>query len=259
MDPSRARRSSAASTLRTAAVWATVSEAAAGQSAALGRPLRVLDLGGGTGGLAVPLAEHGHDVTVVDPSPDALASLRRRAAETGVADRVRAVQGDTDSVHDVVGANARYDLICVHGTLEVADDPDAAVAHVTGLLDEGAVLSIVVAQRLSAALARALAGEFERAQAILERPDGRWGDGDPGPRRYDEASVVDLLTRHGLDVRTSHGGSSAITSRPPCWTPKLTGETCSPSRRLPAPSRTPTPSWARSAQPCMCSHIGIEP
>lgn len=205
MDPSRARRSSAASTLRTAAVWATVSEAAAGQSAALGRPLRVLDLGGGTGGLAVPLAEHGHDVTVVDPSPDALASLRRRAAETGVADRVRAVQGDTDSVHDVVGANARYDLICVHGTLEVADDPDAAVAHVTGLLDEGAVLSIVVAQRLSAALARALAGEFERARAILERPDGRWGDGDPGPRRYDEASVVDLLTRHGLDVRTSHG------------------------------------------------------
>ena len=201
MDPSRARRSSAASTLRTAAVWATVSEAAAGQSAALGRPLRVLDLGGGTGGLAVPLAEHGHDVTVVDPSPDALASLRRR----GVADRVRAVQGDTDSVHDVVGANARYDLICVHGTLEVADDPDAAVAHVTGLLDEGAVLSIVVAQRLSAALARALAGEFERAQAILERPDGRWGDGDPGPRRYDEANVVDLLTRHGLDVRTSHG------------------------------------------------------
>ena len=205
MAPSRARRSSAASTLRTAAVWATVSEAAAGQSAALGRPLRVLDLGGGTGGLAVPLAEHGHDVTVVAPSPDALASLRRRAAETGVADRVRAVQGDTDSVHDVVGANARYDLICVHGTLEVADDPDAAVAHVTGLLDEGAVLSIVVAQRLSAALARALAGEFERAQAILERPDGRWGDGDPGPRRYDEASVVDLLTRHGLDVRTSHG------------------------------------------------------
>lgn len=205
MDPSRARRSSAASTLRTAAVWSTLSEAAAQQAAALGRPLRVLDLGGGTGGLAVPLAEEGHDVTVVDPSPDALASLRRRATETGVADRVQAVQGDTDSVHDVVGPNARFDLICVHGTLEVADDPDAAIAHVAGLLDEGAVLSIVVAQRLSAALARALAGEFERAQAILERPDGRWGAGDPGPRRYDEASVVDLLTRHGLDVQTSHG------------------------------------------------------
>jgi hypothetical protein len=69
----------------------------------------------------------------------------------------------------------------------------------------GAPQRIVVAQRLSAALARALAGEFERAQAILERPDGRWGAGDPGPRRYDEASVVDLLTRHGLDVQTSHG------------------------------------------------------
>ena len=61
-----------------------------------GRPTRStsLDVGGGTGGFAVPLAELGHRVTVVDPSPDALAALQRRAAEAGVADRVRAVQGD---------------------------------------------------------------------------------------------------------------------------------------------------------------------
>ena len=39
-------------------------------------PLDVLDVGGGTGGDAVRLAALGHRVTVVDPSPDALASLR---------------------------------------------------------------------------------------------------------------------------------------------------------------------------------------
>src|SRR3954466_8507042 len=43
--------------------------------------LDVLDAGGGTGGFAVPLAERGHQVTVVDPSPDALAALGRRVAE----------------------------------------------------------------------------------------------------------------------------------------------------------------------------------
>ena len=47
--------------------------------------LDVLDVGGGTGGLAVPLAALGHRVTVVDPSPDALAALARRASESGVA------------------------------------------------------------------------------------------------------------------------------------------------------------------------------
>ena len=40
---------------------------------------------------AVRLAEQGHQVTVVDPSPDALAALGRRAAESDVADRVTGV------------------------------------------------------------------------------------------------------------------------------------------------------------------------
>ena len=43
----------------------------------------VVDIGGGTGGSAVRLAAAGHRVTVVDPSPDALAALARRAREAG--------------------------------------------------------------------------------------------------------------------------------------------------------------------------------
>ena len=59
---------------------------------------------------AVPLARLGHDVTVVDPSADALATLRRRADTAGVGDRVRGVQGDGDLLHEVLpatGAGAR--------------------------------------------------------------------------------------------------------------------------------------------------------
>jgi S-adenosylmethionine-dependent methyltransferase len=40
-----------------------------------GGALEVVDLGGGTGGVATALAGQGHRVTVIDPSPDALASL----------------------------------------------------------------------------------------------------------------------------------------------------------------------------------------
>jgi S-adenosylmethionine-dependent methyltransferase len=184
--------------LRTSAVQHALDELSTRRQGELGRPLRVLDLGGGTGGTAVPLAVAGHDLTVVDPSPDALFSLRRRAAEQGVEQRVLGLQGDTDTVRDLVGPDAGFDLVCLHGTLEVVDDPAAAIAAVAALLAPDGTLSLVVAQRLHAVLARALAGEFARAREVLTRTDGRWGDDDPSPRRYDEATVVTLLREHGL-------------------------------------------------------------
>ena len=204
---SRYRRAGAQPGLRTAAIQAALDAFAAQRSAELGRPLRVLDLGGGTGGTAVPLAAAGHDVTVVDPSPDALASLARRAAETGTSQRIHPVQGDTDTVGEpgADGDRPPYDLVCLHGTLEVVDDPDAALANIAAVLAPGGTLSLVVAQRLPAALARALAGQFARAQAILERPDGRWGNDDPAPRRFDEPTVRDLLAAHGLRTVRSTG------------------------------------------------------
>ena len=45
----------------------------------------VLDVGAGTGRLALPLARAGHAVTALDPSPAMLAAARRRAAGAGVA------------------------------------------------------------------------------------------------------------------------------------------------------------------------------
>src|SRR3712207_9342621 len=69
--------------VRTAVVWDALDVLVAELVTATGRPaLDVVDLGGGTGGFAVPLAGLGHRVTVVDPSPDALAALQRRATRS---------------------------------------------------------------------------------------------------------------------------------------------------------------------------------
>ena len=84
--------------VRTAVVWEALDPLVAAHADALGRPLDVVDVGGGTGGFAVPLAGLGHRVTVVDPSPDALAALQRRAADAGVAERVHAEQGDAGAL-----------------------------------------------------------------------------------------------------------------------------------------------------------------
>ncbi|MCA1713058.1 MAG: methyltransferase domain-containing protein, partial [Actinobacteria bacterium] len=85
-------------TARTAVVWDVLSAVAAGSA----EPLDVVDAGGGTGGFAVPLAQAGHTVTVVDPSPDSLAALGRRADEGGLGGRVRGVQGDLDDLAALV-------------------------------------------------------------------------------------------------------------------------------------------------------------
>ncbi|MCZ0995772.1 methyltransferase domain-containing protein [Streptomyces noursei] len=87
-DPLRPRAS-----LRTAVVWDVLKDALERRVKAAGRDaLDVLDTGGGSGNFAVPVARLGHRVTVVDPSPNALFALERRAAEAGVADRIRGVR-----------------------------------------------------------------------------------------------------------------------------------------------------------------------
>lgn len=199
-----ARRRGVESNLRTAAVWSEVSTLTTERQRELGRALRVLDLGGGTGGLAVPLAEQGHTVTVVDPSADALASLRRRSAESSASARISAVQGDADTLSEVLAAGS-VDLVCCHGTLEVVDDPDTTLCRIADVLAPGGYLSLVTAQRLAAVVARALAGRFDQARAALASPDGRWGSGDPMPRRFDQGDVVARLGRAGFTVEAIHG------------------------------------------------------
>ena len=190
-DPEKHRPLERRAALRTAVVWDAVQQV-------LGAPGgRIVDIGGGTGGFAVRLAEQGHQVTVVDPSPDALAALGRRAAESDVADRVTGVQGDLAGLADVVTDEA--DLVLCHGVLGILDDPAAGLATIGGVLRPGGTLSLLVGQRHAAVLARAMAGHFRQAVAALD------GDTDPsGERRFTAPEVTDLLVGSGFTPQAVH-------------------------------------------------------
>jgi SAM-dependent methyltransferase len=166
--------------------------------------LTVLDLGGGTGGFAVPLAELGHSVTVVDPSPDSLAALERRAAETSTAHLVRGVQGDATDVVELLGA-ASVDLVLCHSVLEVVDDPVQALTEVAAVLRPGGAISLLVANRVAAVVARVAAGRLRQARRVLADPHGSAGEGDSLARRFTLLELHDLLRQAGLEVRSSHG------------------------------------------------------
>ena len=182
-------------------VWQVLSAELARQR---GRRLVVVDAGGGTGGFAVPLAEAGHEVTVVDASPDALAALGRRAAEAGVSDLVRPVQGDGDRLADLVPAGGA-DLVLCHSLLEVVDDPAGVVRAVAAILRPGGAASVLVANQVAAVLTRAMAGHLAAAAAALADPAGRAGPADTRRRRFPPGAAAALLTEAGLRVEEVHG------------------------------------------------------
>jgi len=169
-----------------------------------GRSLTVVDAGGGTGGFAVPLAEAGHQVTVVDASPDALAALARRAAEAGVSDRIRPVQGDGDRLADLL-PTAGADLVLCHSLLEVVDDPAEVVRAVAAILRPGGAASVLVANQVATVLARAMAGHLDAAMAVLDDPRGRAGPADTRRHRFPPGAVAALLAGAGLTVESVHG------------------------------------------------------
>jgi SAM-dependent methyltransferase len=192
--------------LRAGVVWEVLRQALARRAGAAGREsLDVLDTGGGSGSFAVPVAGLGHRVTVVDPSPDALFALGRRAAEEGVADLVSGVQGDTHDLLDVAGAG-RHDLVLCHGVLEHVEDPAAALRAVTGALRRsGGTLSVLAAGAGGAVVSRALAGRFQEARRMLGDPAGRWGEADSVPHRFTVTGLTELVTAAGLVPGAVHG------------------------------------------------------
>ena len=75
---------------------------------------RVLDLGCGTGGSTIVLAQHtGARVTAVDIHPPFLARLRARAEECGLADRITTVAAD---MANAASLGVGFDLIWAEGS-----------------------------------------------------------------------------------------------------------------------------------------------
>jgi SAM-dependent methyltransferase len=162
-------------------------------------------------------------VTVVDPSPDALAAARWRAAETGVT--LTEVQGEAVDLPALVGepgtdgASADRngaDLVICHNVLEYVDSPDAALAAIARVLRPGGTVSVLAANTIAAVLQRALAGKYAEALAMLPG-SATSGSGASGAvsssagrapavaRRFTLPELTALIERAGLRVGEAHG------------------------------------------------------
>ena len=190
--------------VRSGVVWSVLDAELDRRAAAGAAGLDVLDLGGGSGVSAVPLAQLGHRVTVLDASADALATLQRRSRDAGVAELVTGLQGDVERLPAAIRP-AAYDLVLCHGLLEVVDSPVETLAAVAGALRPGGCASVLAAGRAAAVLARALSGRLADALRMVADPAGRCGPGDGLLRRFDVGELAALVTAAGLRVQAVHG------------------------------------------------------
>ena len=181
--------------VRSSLVWDVLSAVVSARAAATGRSaLDIVDVGGGTGGLAVPFAALGHNVTVVDPSPDALAAAQRRAAEADA--RLASVQGEAASLDSLVGP---ADLVICHNVLEYVDEPADAMSAIARVLRPSATVSVLASNAVAAVLHRALAGRFAEARLLLADAAACT------PRRFTLPELIALVEQAGLHAGEAHG------------------------------------------------------
>jgi SAM-dependent methyltransferase len=84
------------------------------------RDARILDAGGGTGRITLPLAKLGYSVTLCDISPAMLNVARQKMRREGVSDQVEILECD---VHRLRFADRSFDFVlCWDGMIEAAED-----------------------------------------------------------------------------------------------------------------------------------------
>jgi S-adenosylmethionine-dependent methyltransferase len=135
------------------------------------RALHALDLGCGTGTVAVRLARLGIHMTLLDSSPAMLDIAKRAAQEAGVNGRIELKHGDAAQVANLFPVGS-FDIVLCHNILEYVDDPNAVLYAAVQVMRRDStgigILSILVRNRAGEVLKAGIgAGDLEAAERNL--------------------------------------------------------------------------------------------
>lgn len=106
-------------------------------------PPRVLDAGGGSGELALELAQCGYRVWLLDYAPAMLEQARHaiQALPNHVQARLTLCQTSAEEAGDVF-APGFFDVVACHTMVEYLPDPQSTLRALVGTLDKGGLLSL---------------------------------------------------------------------------------------------------------------------
>jgi 2-polyprenyl-3-methyl-5-hydroxy-6-metoxy-1,4-benzoquinol methylase len=136
--------------------------------------LCALDLGSGTGAIAVRLARLGLHVTLLDSSRQMLDIAKRAAHEARVTEKITLTHGDAGQSGELF-AGELFDVVLCHNVLEYVECPGAVLSDAARLMrrEPPALLSMLVRNREGEVLKAAVqAGDLESAERGLT---ANWG------------------------------------------------------------------------------------
>ena len=125
----------------------------------------VLDAGGGTGKWAIPIAEKGLKVMLLDISTGMLEVARRKVKERGLEERISLVQGD---IHEMNFPDGHFDFVLAEGVLEYCADIEQAFRELVRVLKPGCFLVASVDSLYYVAWAMADSGELDEIPELLQ-------------------------------------------------------------------------------------------
>ena len=153
---------------------------------------RILDAGGGSGAVAIPLAERGHVVTILEPSEGMRRVAQKRIAATGL--DVDVVAGAIEDAPSLTPGP--FDAVCCHAVLLYADDPVRELRRLRSVVREGAILSLLEKNRDALAMRPGLAGDYAEARRVLDDPVAAGNLGIPN-RSWSVPAWTDMLADTG--------------------------------------------------------------
>lgn len=170
------------------------------------RPLLALDLGCGTGAIAVRLARLGLHVTLLDTSVPMLDFAERAAREAGVAQRIALKHGDAAQLENLFPA-APFDVILCHNILEYVEDPRAVLRSAArALRDPSGIISVLVRNQAGEVLKAGIHdGDLATAERNLTAEWGHESLYGGKVRLFTAKSLQAMLLESSLAVTTERG------------------------------------------------------
>jgi S-adenosylmethionine-dependent methyltransferase len=168
--------------------------------------LHALDLGCGTGAMAVRLARQGFRVTLLDTSVPMLDLAKRAAREAGVTERVALKHRDAAELANLFDAGS-FDLILCHNILEYVDDPSAVLRSAArALRDPSSVISVVVRNQTGEVLKAAIQdGDLAATEQNLTAEWGSESLYGGSVRLFTAESLRAMLRESSLAVTAERG------------------------------------------------------
>lgn len=164
-------------------------------------PATVLDVGAGTGGLGLYLAQEGYETHLLDLSAEMLAIAQQKALAQGVGVTLH----HTD-LTDFAPPSTGFDVIACHTVLAYVPDAEQALHRIASWLKPGGILSVAFVSRHADVLKAALKqGNWHEAQARLTSASAK-ADLFGMPRKiYDAETILQFITAADLQPIAEYG------------------------------------------------------